>query len=477
MVNKYAVWTLVAGLGAGLNAAHADEITLKSSDNTEMSVSIYNQNLALIRDIRKADLSTGKNEIAFEGVAQQMKPETAILKAAGAKVLEQNYEYDLLNAQNIMEEAIGQEVKTVTVNPANGENIFDKAIVVNSNYGSPLLKFSYGYEANFPGRVIFENLPENLRIKPTLAAKIEADKGGNQEITLNYLTTGLSWQADYVAEIDGNNNLNLQGWITLNNQSGADYKNTSVQLISGQVRQEAEVRPIPRALGLKTMAYAASMDNVAESASLQAQNLAEYYVYTLPFKTDIMDKQSKQVSLLEKNAVKFERIYRLKSPLYMGPGNGNSEFENAHPALLYKLVNRTEDNLGLPLPMGTVRFYEKDDKGMTEFTGAADMTQLPVGAKAELAVGDSFDIYADGKVTNVNKLGDKLYEISAEVTFHNAKDSEQVVEFEQSFYGSVEVTSESETSDKNKARNLKWKIKIPAKGKNVLTYKVRMARN
>ena len=152
-----------------------------------------------------------------------MKPETALLKAPGVKVLEQNYEYDLLTPVNILEESVGQKVTTVTTNPANGQNMFDKAEIISSNYGNPLLKFSYGIEANFPGRLVYENLPENLRVKPTLVVKLDNQNDGSKDLTLNFLTNGLSWQANYVAEITSDSQMDLQGWVTLNNQSGADY--------------------------------------------------------------------------------------------------------------------------------------------------------------------------------------------------------------------------------------------------------------
>ena len=174
-MKRYAALTVLAGLCVWGPDVHAQEIKLGNNDTSEMSLSIYNQNLAQVRDVRQADLKSGVSTVAFEGVAQQMKPETSLLDANGITVLEKNYEYDLLTYNNILTESIGQEVKTVMTNPQTGANIFNKAVVVNSNYGSPLLKFDYGIEGTFPGRVVFDKLPENLRVKPTLVAKVLAE--------------------------------------------------------------------------------------------------------------------------------------------------------------------------------------------------------------------------------------------------------------------------------------------------------------
>lgn len=471
---NYRRMTLTAALSAVLchGIAQAEEINLKAADNTEMSVSIYNQNLAMVRDVRKVKMPEGISEIAFEGVAQQMKPETALLSAEGVKILEQNYEYDLLTLENMLEESIGKTVKTVMTNPADGQNIFGKAVLVNSNYGNPILKFNYGIEANFPGRVVFEEVPDNLKIKPTLEAKIENSAAGDKQLALNYLTNGLSWQANYVAEVNGDA-IDLQGWVTLNNQSGADYKNAKVQLVAGRVKQIETNMIQPRMMmAAKAAGYAA--DAVAESASLPAERLSDYYIYELPVQTDIMNKQSKQVSLMDIKNVKYSKEYKLVSSLYMG---NQSEFEKAHPDLIYKITNNKDSNLDLPMPAGAVRFYTPDAKGTMQFTGASDMPQLAKGEEAELAVGQVFDLTADGKVKKITKLADKINEVEAEVEFRNASSEEKMVKFVQNFYSSPEVVSESLKSTAPKARSLEWQVKVPAEGKTVLTYKVRLVRN
>ena len=215
----------------------AEEILVENNKNVDMVVSIYNNNLGFVRDTRNVALGAGLNSIAFEGVASQIKAETAVLTGSGVNVLEQNYDYDLLTPNNILEQFVGKEVKTVIQNPTTGENIFDKAVVLNNNYGAPILRFSYGVEANFPGRVVYDKVPSSLRVKPTLVVNLNNADAGSKNLELAYLTNGISWKADYIAEIKSDEELGLNTWITLNNETGADYENATVQLVSGSVNQ------------------------------------------------------------------------------------------------------------------------------------------------------------------------------------------------------------------------------------------------
>lgn len=474
MINKYVTWAAAAALGLGCGQAFAADLSVSPNNNVEMKVSIYNQNLAFVKDTRGLELPDGVSSLAFEGIARQMKPETALLQADGVQIYEQNYEYDLLTPENIIKESVGKNVKAVRVNPANGELIVEEAKVINSVYNKPLLETKNGVFTEFPGWISVDKVPANLRLEPTLIVKLNNQQAAQKNVTLNYLTEGMSWAANYVAEISGEDTLDLQGWVTLNNNSGADFKNAEVQLISGEVNNtNNNIRQMPRNFMMKSAGL--SMEAMAaDTANIPAENLAEYYIYKLPLKTDIMDQSSKQISLLNKPGVTYSKLYRLVSPLYLTWGNNRAEFEKMRPSLIYKLVNDEASKLGEPLPAGIVRFYEKDQSGALQFTGSAPMPQLAKGEKAELAVGQAFDIYAKGVVKNMQKLSEKMIEAEVEVTFHNAKNLPETVEYEQSFSGSPEVVSESEPSVKEKARSLKWNIEIPAGGEKVLTYKVRV---
>ena len=473
MLKNLMLGVLLAGVSTVVNA---QEKVLSSDDISQTEVSIYNQNLALIKDVRQAKLNVGVSKVAFEGVAQQMMPESVIISGEGIKVLEQNYEYDLLTPENILEGSVGKEVKTVITNPENGKQFFDKAKIVSNNYGNPVLQFSYGIETNYNGRLVFDKLPPNLRTKPTLAAKIACDKALNQPLQLAYLTSGLSWSANYVAELGEEGTMDLQGFVTLNNNSGADYKDAKVKLIVGEVNQVDNIKPRLMAGNMLMAKSVGAAADMAESASMPAMSLGDYYAYYLPQKTDILNKQSKQVSLMSADGVKISKKYKMVSPLYIAQGSQGASFEKKHPQLLYKLVNDEESKLGMPLPAGAIRFYMQGSDGSSEFVGASNLTQLAKGEKAELEVGQAFDIFAEGQIKKVQKLADKMFEAEMAIVFNNAKKTAEKVEFVQNFNGSVEVVSENLSSDSKQVNQLQWEVEIPAEGKTVLNYKVRISK-
>ena len=195
------------------SGVHANEVVVLESKNNNLALSIYNQDLALVKDTRSANLMAGVSDIVFDGVAEKIQPETAIIYGQDIKVMEQNYSYDLMTNNNMIDKAVGQEVTTIRENPKNGENIFEKAILIGSTYGQPILKFSYGIESNFPGRIVFNKIPVGVSNKPTLTAKLKNQKAGNKNLHMAYLTSGISWKTDYVAKVVDNNLLDLTSCI------------------------------------------------------------------------------------------------------------------------------------------------------------------------------------------------------------------------------------------------------------------------
>jgi len=473
-MTRSALYLLVAAGVAGAAAAEAKEIILDNSKNSDVAVSIYNNDLAFVRDRRAAELSVGMNSVAFKGVAEKIMPETAMLVGNRIKVIEQNYNYNLLTPVNIINESVGKTVKTALYNEKDGTTSFDEAKILDSNYGNPILQFSYGIETNFPGRLIFDSLPENLTSRPTLTAEVQAEAPGENKLELAYLTRGLSWKADYVAEITGEDNFNLNGWITLNNESGADYKNAQVQLVAGNVNVVSAVQVRPAMYAVKAMRNAemAVADSVSGAAVQDA--LADYYIYTLPFKTTITDKQSKQVALMSKENVKFSREYRLSSPLYFWLKMRDSEFNRQNPEVVFKITNNAESHLGQPLPKGVVRFYEADKNNQLQFLGESHLNQLATGDDAELKIGQSFDLAVKGKVTSIKNIAKNMTEAEVEVKFNNSKDKAETVAFEQNFNNSWDILSENIKHEKKNASLAVWKVEVPAKGQAVLTFKVRL---
>ncbi len=477
MLNKYAASFIAMSVFLSAGAAAADEVLVDNDKNVDMTVSIYNNNLGFVRDVRKVNLPAGNNAIAFEGVASRIKPETAMVSGNGIEVIEQNYDYDLLTANNIMEQFVGKEVKTAILNPENGQTIFDKAKLLNSNYGSPILQFSYGVEANFPGRVVYDKIPSNLRVKPTLVVNLKNNAAADKELELAYLTNGISWKADYIAEVKSDDVLDINTWITLNNETGADYENARVQLVAGNVNQETGTNNVIRPKVMLARGMMAMESAVADSTAAERTSLADYYLYTLPVKTTIKDKQSKQVSLMNLDNVKYAKEYLLHSPLYIGVGVSANEFEKQNPNVVFKLVNDKASNLGLPMPGGIVRFYEKDEGNNLQFIGESRIEQSASGEKIDLTVGKAFDIYAKGKIKNVKAISKDMSEVAVEVTFNNAASKNKNVVFEQNIANNWEVLNENVKSEKKNASTLKWNLDVPQNGKKVLEFSLRVYRN
>ncbi len=449
----------------------------------ELNLSIYNNNLALVKDIREVNLQTGQNEVAFEGVASEIKPESVLISGQGINVTEYNYNYDLLNTQNIVEKSVGKKVKTVVENPTTGENMFDTATILSANAGTTVLQFSYGIETRFPGRLVFEKLPEGLSQKPTLNASLFSVNSGVQNLMLAYLTNGISWKANYVAKVVDNDNLNLNAWVAINNNSGIDYNDAKVQLIAGDVNQVYNVAvPAFRANNMM-LAKAAVSESAADAAAGVPQQISGYQLYTLPNKTDIKNKQTKQVSLFEKQNVKYQKEGRIYSSLYFG-GDYQASFEKQHPQMFYIINNEESDNLGIPMPAGVVRFYENDNESNMQFIGENNISHIAKGEKIELDLGNFFDVFVDGKVTSVDKVSEKklsavisgcyknqtVRNYNSEVAFNNSGINPVTIHFVQNINQNTKIIKENIAGSLKNANQYEWLIEVPANGKITLDF-------
>mgnify|MGYP004658045575 FL=1 len=473
---------LLAGTFLSGNAL-ADEQILLKSNNSKLTLSIYNQDLALVKDIRQADIKAGTSEIVFDGVAQQIQPETAMLYGQDIKVLEQNYSYNVITYENLVNQSVGQEVTTVRQNPQTGENIFEKAYLIGSTYGQPVLKFPYGIETNFSGRIVFDKIPTGVSDKPTLTAKINNKKSGAKNLFLAYLTGGLSWKTDYVATISNKNQLDLTGWVTINNNTGVDYNNAKIQLIAGEVNA---VRNVVKPRMMMAKMSMAVMNDSVESAGLGSvtpEQISNYELYTLPAITSIKDKQTKQIGLIEKSGVKYAKEFNFNSPLHFV---GNYEFEKMHPEITYVLENNKTSNLGISLPAGTMRFYENDKNGSLQFIGSANIGNTAKEEKLRLNLGQAFNLTIAGKISKVSekeierKPQNKCYNVkvlkthTAETTISNADTDANSVIISQSFPDTAKLLKESHKGTLKNASTKQWTVSVPANGKTTLSFTVQI---
>lgn len=470
-VTLLALCTVCGGL------VNAEPIIVDNSNNS-VSLSIYNQNIALVKDIRPTKLNSGLNEVIFDGVAKEIQPETAVIYGDGIKVSEQNYSYNLMSYYNFVKDFIGKDVNTIRVNPKNGDNIYEKAALIGvDNNNKPILRFSYGIDPNFEGRVVFNGVPDGISNKPTLAAKLHTSNSGNKNLYLAYLTGGLSWKTDYIANVVNKNKLNLTGLVTINNVSGVDYDNAKIQLIAGDVnvaRNNAGLRTMAMA---KFAAAEATYDNVVAAP----ESISSFELYTLPNITSIKNNQTKQISLLERKDVTFKKEFNLNNPLYLG---AESEFEKIHPTITYVIKNTTDTNLGISLPAGVMRFYENDKNGNMQFIGSAHIAHTAKEDILKLHLGEAFNISASGKVKKIKEhelersrngrcfkvKKVKTYEVSAVI--NNAEDVANTVTLTQYFTNDYKIISENIKSESKNATTRVWNINIDKNSKQTLEYVV-----
>jgi len=444
-------------------------------DQSSVAVTIYNENLALIKDQRQITLDEGFNKLAFRGVSARMRPETALLRSLNNNnklhVLEQNFDFDLLTPQKLLEKYTGKQVRLIRTNSATGEKTSETATVLSTN-GGVVLKIGDQIITNPQGEYVFDNVPSNLRDKPTLVTQLTSSSDKPQTVELGYLTGGLSWKADYVAELNSDETqLDLTGWITLNNQSGTSYNNAKLQLVAGdvnQVKTQILGRSSPRVamMEMKTMA-----DDVAE------ESLFEYHLYSLSRQTTLADKQIKQVSLLSANAVPVTKEYLLRGNDYYYNSSYGELGQKIKIAVYVEFDNSEKAHLGMPLPKGIIRVYKNDSKGNAQFVGEDNIDHTPKNEDVSLKLGDAFDITADKKQTDFKKARHyaphhSAYESAYEITLKNAKSEAVTVTVREPVPGEWKVLKESHPHSKAASGTAEWQVTIPAESKTTLNYRI-----
>ena len=453
----------------------AGEVVSTLADQQEVAVTIYNEDLALVRDQRQVTLPTGTVDLALREVSARIRPETALLRSithpAGLTIMEQNFDFDLLTPRKLLEKYVGQDIQLVRTHPETGKDGYETARVLAANDGV-VLQVGGRIETGVPGRLVYPDVPKNLRDRPTLVVSLDNAAKGQQTTELSYLTGGLGWRADYVAELNAADSaLDLSGWVTLTNLSGATYGNALLQLVAGDVNRVREEMVLRGDVMMEaTMAKAAA-------PQMSEESLFEYHLYTLQRPTTIRDNQTKQVSLLNATAVPVNKEFRLQGSPYYYRGQQGGLGQKVKIGVYVEFDNRKQDNLGMPLPKGSVRVYKQDQAGRPQFVGEDRIDHTPENDTVRLKLGDAFDVTADRKQTDFRKLdGDSRFnyrfESAYEIKLKNAKDEVVTVTVAEPVPGDWRMLQENHPHAKVSADMALWKIKVPAKGETVLNYRV-----
>jgi hypothetical protein len=453
---------LATTLGVTAQQAEAEQSTL--ADQREVAVTVYNEDLGLVREVRAVKLEPGARELSFADVAAGIDPTSVSLRSLTAprelSVLEQNYEYDLLTPHKLLDKYVGQRVEIHTPTSVM------QAELLSTNEGQ-VYKIGDKIYLDPPGRVVLPKVPENLVARPTLVWGLQNDRAGEHRLDVSYLTRGMSWKANYVLVVnDQASKANLNGWVTLNNHSGTTYQNAKLTLVAGDVNRVRErFQEVARA------PYA--MAKAADAAGqFEEQGLFEYHSYALNRKTTLKDRQTKQLSLMAATDVPTRRQYVFdasRTPIWLQ----NRERQSEKVDVFLEFANDKASRLGMPLPKGVVRVYQADTDGQLQFVGEDAIDHTPKDEKVKVKLGQAFDLVGERVQTGYRVLGDRVVESSYQIKLRNRKDEAVTITAIERMGGDWEITQKSRTFQKLDAQRVAFEVKVAPNKEEVVTYTVR----
>ncbi|MEM8918587.1 MAG: DUF4139 domain-containing protein [Pseudomonadota bacterium] len=450
---------LLAFTGLALVLATTPAVS-QSSGPGDISVTIYNNNLALVQDTRRLNIPSGRSVQTFPGVSGQIRAETVGFNAANAGIVEQNFDYDLLSPAKLMEKAVGETVTIVRINPATGQERRERAKVLAAN-GGVVLQIGSRIEVlrddRLPTRVIFDKVPSNLRARPTLSVTLNSSRGGVRPAQLSYLTSGMGWKADYVALFDENaGRMDVQGWVTLTNNTGTTFDNAKTLLVAGTPSVNGQRRGNSR-------------NNIrrAGTESANRESLGDFYLYPLAARTTIANAQTKQVSFLDVTGAPAQKAYEYTNR-WLGTQN-----EAQSAATVLQFSSSSDGGLGDALPAGTVRVYMKDASGQPQFIGENTIGHTPMGSELGLKTGEAFDVKVKPTVTERRRLSSRKWRTTMSYELSNARPGPVTVSLIQDgldfYWSDTRIVSESMTSERRSSNSIVWKVPVPANGRATVT--------
>jgi hypothetical protein len=433
-----------------------------SSAQGDLSVTIYNNDVALVQDVRQLELGNGRVRQSFPDVSAAIRPETVSLTVADAVIVEQNFDYDLLSPSSLMEKAVGETITLVRTNPATGAETRERARVLAVN-GGVVLEVGGHVEVlrddGLPVRAIFDKVPDSLRARPTLSVTLASSRGGMRPATLSYLSRGLGWSADYVALFDDKKGtVDVQGWVTLTNTSGTTFSNAKTLLVAGEVGSaddQSQYVPRPRRM--------TRTQPGTETAN--REQLGDFYLYPLTERTTIADKQTKQVSFLDAKGAAATSGYRFENSWL-----GSSEEPRSAQSVL-RFSNSGAAGLGDALPAGVVRVYVRDARGQPQFTGENRIEHTPQGSSIALPTGEAFDVKVQPTTVSRTRQSNTRWRTQVRYRVTNARSRAVSLELAQGglSWGDTRIVEESRKTERRDSSTAVWQVPVPANGESVIT--------
>jgi hypothetical protein len=435
----------------------------------DVSLTIYNDNFGLIKQTETLEFKKGVGEVRFDDVAALIDPTSVHIspKSGGISILEQNYQYDLVNTRQMMQRYLGTEISLITkggdIHRGNLLSFDDKFAILQLQSGEITIT-----NTNEIVDYRFGKLPEGLVLKPTLVWLAQSDKDEKSDCEVSYLTDGINWHAEYVALVDEDDkNLSLSGWVSIDNKSGATYKDASMKLVAGTVHRVTARRTPPP--------YPASYEDrmvMAKGMAPQFEEEAffEYHLYTLNRRATVADKETKQISLFPEASTSAKKVFTVESQ-YPWRG-GQSEKPKVRVNL--EFFNSEESGLGMPLPKGVLRVYKADSQGDLQFVGEDSLDHTPKDEKVRVYLGEAFDIACERNKTNVVDLGDDHKRETYEIKLRNHKDADVIVTVIENTPGWREwhVVDSSLEYKKVNAYKIEFQAPVKAGGENSVVYTI-----
>jgi hypothetical protein len=426
----------------------------------DVSITIYNDDLALVQDTRQLAIPAGISRQEFPDVSAQIRAETVSFASPDTGIVEQNFDYDLLSPSKLMEKAVGKTVTIVRVNPANGGETREQAKILAAN-GGVVLQIGSRIEVlrddGLPVRVIFDQVPPNLRARPTLSVSVESSRAGTRPARLTYLTKGLGWRADYVAAFDeAAGKIDVQGWITLSNSTGTSFEDAKVIMVAGSPNQQNNSGNSGNSPNLRR----------AGTESGQRERLGDYYLYPLERRTTIANAQTKQVSFLDVQGAPARKTYEYRVAWLETATDPRS----ADTVLKF---NNSSGGLGDQLPAGTVRVYVKDRRGDPQFIGENAIDHTPMGSELAIRTGAAFDVKVKAVVEKRERVNDRRWQTTMRYTLTNARPQPVAVDLAQAgldwSWEDTRIAEESLKSERRSSDETLWHVPVPASGEASVT--------
>ena len=445
-------------------------------DQTDLAVTIYNSNIALVRDVRQVTLPGGVLDLRFLDIAATVNPATVHFRSLSEpgrlSVLEQNYQFDLLDPQRLLKKYVGRDVKLIRQRTENGttrqEEVTARLLAFNDapvwQIGDEIVTGLHAEQYRFP------EIPENLHSRPTLVWRLENGGGQRHRIETSYLARSIAWNADYVLTVHRDDDrAGLDGWVTLSNTSGTSYRNARLQLVAGDLNRLPESRMMADA------AKAAGMREAAQEASFSREAFSEYHLYSLARRTTIFENETKQISLLAGSGVPVQKLFVVNGEqiYYRNRQNPGSPLKDA-VRVFYRFRNDEASGLGMPMPSGTVRVYQEDTKGAVQFAGEDRIEHTPKDEVVTLEIGRAFDVVSERRQTLWERIADHVYEMSYEITLRNHKATPVTVEVNEPIAGNWQMLSSSSPATRTDAWAARFHVPVAAGGTSVLRYHVRV---